>query len=413
MNKQFTFLIVSLLILMTGIEAKAQIGVVSVSEKNDVHNFYTIMKEAFPLSFNDPASPRFIFFDKNQRFIFGIGGYVQATGVYDFNGVEDYNYFTTSSIALKGQQEGGSYGMTLGQSRLFFKLIGNTNVGRLVSYMEMEFEGPSNTPILRQAFVQFRGFLVGQTWSNFCDLAASPVTIDEEGPSSEVAIRQPQVRYTHKFNKHWQASLSMEYVVPSYTNSPTTETIRQRIPDVPLAIKYTMNNGSHLQAAGVLRNIYYKNDIADQDEIVTGWGASISGSIKLCPMTSFMFQGVCGEGIANYIQDISGIGYDLVPAVNRNGRLSSSHMWGAYGAIQQTWCDKLSSALIYSYARITDQGGMPGTSYKYAQYAGINLLWNFTEYGTTGLEYIYGRRNDFNKDYGNASRINTMVQYRF
>lgn len=42
-----------------------------------------------------------------------------------------------------------------------------------------------------------------------------------------------------------------------------------------------------------------------------------------------------------------------------------------------------------------------------------NLLWNFTEFGTTGIEYVFGRRNNFNHDYGNASRINAMIQYRF
>ena len=37
----------------------------------------------------------------------------------------------------------------------------------------------------------------------------------------------------------------------------------------------------------------------------------------------------------------------------------------------------------------------------------------FTEFGTTGIEYVFGRRNNFNHDYGNASRINAMIQYRF
>ena len=32
---------------------RAQVNVTSVSEKNDADNFYKMMKEAFPLSFND------------------------------------------------------------------------------------------------------------------------------------------------------------------------------------------------------------------------------------------------------------------------------------------------------------------------------------------------------------------------
>ena len=82
----------------------------------------------------------------------------------------------------KGEQSGGRYGISVGQSRLFFKLVGDTDVGRLVTYMEMEFEGNQSTPILRQAFIKFKGFTIGKTWSTFCDIAAGPATVDEEGP---------------------------------------------------------------------------------------------------------------------------------------------------------------------------------------------------------------------------------------
>ena len=104
-------LIVLFSVFVAGFYAQAQaqkINVVSVSKERDIHNFYTMMKEAFPLAYNDPAAPRFIFFDDNKNFIFGVGGYVQLSGVYDFNGVEDYNFFTTSTIAMKGHQQTGA-----------------------------------------------------------------------------------------------------------------------------------------------------------------------------------------------------------------------------------------------------------------------------------------------------------------
>ena len=120
-----------------------------------------------------------------------------------------------------------------------------------------------------------------------------------------------------------------------------------------------------------------------------------------------------GKGIANYIQDISGIGYDLIPTADDNGNLKAPGMWGLFGAFQHNWNPKLYSTITYSYARLEARGSLEGDTYKYAQYAGANLLWNFTEFGTTGIEYVFGRRNNFNHDYGNASRINAMIQYRF
>lgn len=394
-------------------KAYAQINVTSVSPKNDTDNLYKMMKEAFPLSFNDPAAPRFVFFNKNKNFVFGVGGYVQVQGLYDFNGVPNDNDFVTSSISLKGQQAGGRYGISIGQSRLFFKLVGDTEVGRLVTYMEMEFEGEQNTPILRQAFIKFKGFTIGKTWSTFCDLAAGPATVDEEGPTSEVALRQLQIRYTYDFTSRLQASLALEYVEPSYSEGEFTKYINQKIPDIPLTVKYSFKNGSHLQAGAILRNMYYKNEIKDKDEMVTGWGASLSGIWQFSKNTSLCFQGVGGKGISNYIQDISGIGLDLVPSAVEEGKLKAFCSWGGYIGFTHNWCESLSSNIMYSYARVTKQYGMPETSYKYAQYAAANLFWDFSEYGSCAIEYVFGRRNDFNKDYGNANRINTMIQYRF
>ncbi|WP_294140326.1 DcaP family trimeric outer membrane transporter [uncultured Sanguibacteroides sp.] len=411
--RKWTFLLLIAVICGCYSETRAQVNVTSVSAKNDADNFYKMMKEAFPLSFNDPASPRFVFFNKNKNFVFGVGGFVQVQGLYDFNGVPNDNYFTTNSIALKGQQAGGRYGITIGQSRLFFKLVGDTEVGRLVTYMEMEFEGENNTPILRQAFIKFKGFTIGKTWSTFCDISAGPATIDEEGPSSEIALRQPQIRYTYDFTKNLQASLAIEYVEPSYTDAKFTEYIHQRIPDIPLTVRYAFKDGSHLQAGGILRNMYYKNTAKDKDKIVTGWGVALSGIWQFAKNTSFNFQGVYGKGISNYIQDLSGIGLDLVPSETDDSRLKAFNAWGGFAGFAHQWNEKLSSNIMYSYARVLDQYGMPSTSYKYAQYAAANLFWDFSEYGSCGIEYVYGRRNDFNKDYGNANRINTMIQYRF
>ncbi len=412
MKKRFLIAILTAISSISHTTMAQQINIISVSEKRDCHNFYTMMKEAFPLAYNDPAAPRFIFFDNNKNFIFGVGGYVQLTGVYDFNGVENYNFFTTSAIAMKGHQGGASYGMTIGQSRLFFKLIGNTDVGRLVSYLEMEFQGPQNTPKLQQAFVQFKGFTLGQTWSTFGDMTAVPTTIDEEGPSSGIEIRQPMIRYTCRFHEHWESSLALEYAQASYSTGEYAKTIRQKIPDIPLNIRYTTSNKSHFQLGAILRNISYQNQVTDKDKIHTCWGIMGSGLLNLSSATSLMFQTEYGKGIANYIQDISGMGYDLIP-ISNDGELKAPGMWGLFAACQHNWTSDLYSTLTYSYARLEECGNLNKDTYKYAQYAAINLLWNFSEYGTTGLEYVFGRRNDFNHDYGNASRINAMIQYNF
>lgn len=174
-----------------------------------------------------------------------------------------------------------------------------------------------------------------------------------------------------------------------------------------------MKDGGHIQVAAVLRNISYQNALNSKDKIRTGWGVMGSGKLDITPNNSFMFQGVYGKAIANYIQDISALGYDLIPQTNAKGKLEAPSMWGIFGAIQHNWSPRVYSSLIYSYTRMLTSGSLKTTDYKYTQYAAANLLWNFTEFGTTGIEYEYGRRNNFDTHYGNANRINLMIQYRF
>src|SRR5262249_55899767 len=61
-------------------------------------------------------------------------------------------------------------------------------------------KGTSNSFRLRHAYAQYRGFIVGQTWSTFSDPWVELEDLDFEGVSSENVIRQPQLRYwwTHE-----------------------------------------------------------------------------------------------------------------------------------------------------------------------------------------------------------------------
>jgi hypothetical protein len=51
-----------------------------------------------------------------------------------------------------------------------------------------------------EAYTQVKNFLIGQTFSNFQDPDSGPDTLDFQGPNSQVAIRNPQIRYTFHNN---------------------------------------------------------------------------------------------------------------------------------------------------------------------------------------------------------------------
>ncbi len=97
----------------------------------------------------------------------GIGGYVKATASYDFDGALPNRDFVTYDIPVpRNPAERNQYQMDASTTRLFLKLVGaNSILGKYTVYVESDFRGGQDYGFrLRQAYVNARGFLVGQTW---------------------------------------------------------------------------------------------------------------------------------------------------------------------------------------------------------------------------------------------------------
>lgn len=77
--------------------------------------------------------------------------------------------------------------------------------GDVSAFLEMDFYGGggnevvsnSSNPRMRHYFINYKNWLVGQTWSTFMPLSVLPESLDFGGPHvGEVFIRQTQLRYT-------------------------------------------------------------------------------------------------------------------------------------------------------------------------------------------------------------------------
>lgn len=58
--------------------------------------------EAIPADFSDVQAPAFIFTQKDNKFSFGIGGFINLRTSYDFNGIVDNIDFVTAEIPIPG-----------------------------------------------------------------------------------------------------------------------------------------------------------------------------------------------------------------------------------------------------------------------------------------------------------------------
>ena len=377
------------------------------------------MYEANGQHFQDPRAPRFLFMDKEGKVALGIGGYVKGTMSVDMNGISDNLDFVTADIPAPPQSDmRNQFQMDASTSRIFLKLVGaDTQVGDFMVYLESDFRGKNGHQYdlrLRQAFIQFGGWKVGRAKTTFSDGASAPPTIDFEGPSGSVSTKNTMIQYSHQFGKHWSTAIAIEAPSASYTTDKNlSESIKQRVPDIPTYIQYAWDGGkSHIRLSNLFRFLSYRNLVEGDNKLVFGWASQLSGMITFSPHWKLYYQAAYGKGYADYLNDLGGAGYDLIPDGD-TGNLEAPYALGLVGGIQYNINKNLFLSASFSQCRLYDTESLPGSAYRYGQYVAANVFYEPVNNCMVGFEYLYGNRHNADRTSGDAHRINAMIQYHF
>ena len=372
--------------------------------------------------FQQVEKPQFVFATKNNRFSFSLGGFVSLRAGYDFDGIVDNIDFVTYDIPVHGNYNTKQkLMMDASTSRIFMKAITNTQaLGRVVIFMDADFRGGaegSYTPCVRSAYVSFLGLTLGRDVTTFCDLSAAPTTIDFQGPNAYNFNFATLIRYEYAFaDNHLKFGIAAELPEVSATYGDNFKPMHQRVPDVPMYFQYAWgaDRSSHIRASGVLRNPYMYKVSKDSNTSLLGWGVQFSGTIKVCKPLRLFMNGVYGEGITPYIQDLTGSGLDFTPNPEDPSLVRMMPMWGWQAAAQINLTRRLFISGGYSTVRVQrSHGYYTDDQYKQGQYIFGNVFYSLTPRYKVAGEYLYGSRKDMNNDKGHANRVNVMLQYNF
>ncbi len=398
-------------VIITGHETKGIVD--SDVVRAAIDHYYQTRIEGFQQS----GLPRFIITGRERRFLLGIGGFVNFKMSYDFRGAIDNRDFITYDIPVPATEASKQrFGMDAASSRIFFKAIANSNtLGQVESYIEMDFRSVNTLMRMRYAYISFKGLLFGRSVTTFCDLSASPTTVDSEGPNAYTFNFNEMVRYTHNFrNKHWSAAVSLEAPAASLTTTDELQTVPQRIPDIPMYAQYTWDKLNHIRLSTIMRELRYYDSVEEKAKGRFGWGMQLSGSAKMVDNLTLYSQLVYGKGIARYIQDIAGVGMDLLPDPNYTDRMVTLPMGGWFAALQYNYSSTAFFCAGYSHVEVFRPSYYPkDDTYHRAQYFFTNLFVNVGASCTLGLEYIHGVRRNMNDQSATANRIQAMIQYNF
>jgi len=308
--------------------------------------------------------------------------------------------------------------MDASTSRLFVKAVAVTrSLGNIVTYLESDFRGYRNNLRLRLAYISFKGLLFGRNVTTFCDLDAGPTTVDFQGPNAYDSHYSTMIRYVLALGKHWSIAAAAEMPSLSATYSAGLfASIPQRVPDFPVYVQYkwSKRNPSHIRVSAVFRDMYYHADATDRNMACFGWGIQLSGNIRFARRANLLFNGIYGEGITPYIQDLSGSGLDLVPRGTNTGSMQTLPMFGFFAAAQINITPRTFVSGGYSWVKV-DSGDKYRTEnlYKDATYIFCNIFHNITRSCIVAVEYLHGIRQDVSGAEGRANRLQAMIQYNF
>lgn len=372
--------------------------------------------------FQQVERPQFVFASKNNRFSFALGGFVSLRAGYDFDGIVDNLDFVTYDIPVPGNYATRQKLMLdATTSRLFLKAITNTRaLGRVVIFMDADFRGGapgSYTPRLRSAYLSFKGLTVGRDVTTFCDLKAAPQTIDFQGPNAYNFNFATLIRYEVSFAKdHLTFGAAAEMPSVSATYGENYAAIPQRVPDFPLYLQYAWGptRASHIRASAVLRDMYLHKISNGATTTRLGWGVQFSGNIHCGRVVDLFMNGVYGEGITPYIQDLTGSGLDITPDPAVPMFLQTIPMWGWQAAAQINLSRRFFVSGGYSMVRVQHKHGVYAEDgYRQGQYIFGNLFCALTPRCHLAAEYLYGSRKNMNGEKNHANRVNLMLKYNF
>ena len=261
----------------------------------------------FPGSFKIPGT------DAAIRF----GGQIRTILVRNLGALGTEDRFVTSSIPIEGTPEASKSSrttLTANPSRFETDFRTPTAVGPLRAYLSGDFAGSNRTYRLRHAFGQWRGWLVGQTWSAFSDPEAEPDGLDFEGLNAISLFRQPGIRWTRPFKDSYELALAIENPSPDLTGASGVN----QVPDFIARVRFNTNEnpsgrrllfrgGGHVQAALLIRQLRGEPiDQANTTLSTGGIGVHVSGRLP-APWRQqdyLKFATAAGTGIGRYITDL-------------------------------------------------------------------------------------------------------------
>ena len=319
-------------------------------------------------------------------------------------------------LDVDGSDSGTTF--SVNPSRFGFSTVTNLGFGRVNTLLTVDFNDDVKeaSPRLRQAYGEFiqddqnYAVLAGQAYTTGLDLKAAPETLDFAGPSGAFARRQPMLRYSKLFGREWLLDVALE----TPENATYREASRKTgFPDLYVAAEWGARQPylDHIRFVGLLRDLEAEDSFGNNDSEL-GWAVGASTKINLPslgPKDNFKLTLQYGEGYGAMIKSGPFDG-DKDPVT---GKLETVPVFSAFGGFQHFWSDNWRSNLSFGYVDADSPGFFADDNMDNNVYIAANLIWDPFPNVQLGVEYLYGRRENIDGNYGTGNRLLFSSKFSF
>lgn len=353
---------------------------------------------------------------KENNLTYSFGGFINLNAICDFNGLVHYDDFTTSEIPVDPTPYDNTmrFHMTARQSRLNFNMNYHTPIGMVTGKISADFysgnQGDYSYFRLREAYIQYENLLLGQTNTTFGNPDVVPTTIDFEGPNSAPTLRNPMISYTNTINKKWSYGLALEMRGSDITSLDSSNIPFSTVPSLVANINKEGHWGVITFSATMNLQRYFNSH--DHSKASLGYGGALSAIFNTTKKDHISLFAVAGQGVANFISDLSGNGYNGILEPNPD-KLKLLNSYGGFIGYTHSWSPKWSSNLIYSFVELQKTSELSNQAFYLSHYALGNIFYQPLDQLMFGIEYIWGNLYEQNDERGDANRLQFLAQFNF
>ena len=355
---------------------------------------------------------------------FTYGGFIKLDAIVsDFNdGTVRGNFFprdfyVPSVTPIGGDSEGAVFDFHARQSRFFFgtetKLEDGDSIKTKIEFDFMvnpignERISSSYAPRLRHAFLTYKNWLFGQTWSTFQDVGALPEAVDFIGPTDGTTFaRQAMIRYS-------KDGFSIAIENPETTVTPNGGGSRivaddNSMPDIAANYKFALDGGSYVKVSAISRQLSY-NDGGAIDDTASGFGVSLSGRMNFGE-DNLKWMVTSGSGLGRYVA--LNAANDAV--LTATGNLDAIDSTSGFLAYYHSWGDGWRSTFSYSVFNADNDVALVGTGVTdSSETVRANLFYSPEPKLSFGIELSKSTRENAAGAEGDMTRLQFAAKYAF